>query len=221
MGDLVDLSARRSGRAARGREVPVHAPARAASATFFFDLASPWTYFAAERVDRLLPSAAWAPAPSEVLHRGGPPVELGREAAVGRAQELRMPLVWPERPWGTSYVPVAAMRIAALAAAQGRAAPFVLAASRLAFCGGFDLDDVETLTEAAAAASLPLQDCLAAAGDPALDPPMESDAKRLLARGADRLPVIQVGRTLFCGEEQVAQAAAAAVRAGGARRQAL
>ena len=40
------------------------------------------------------------------------------------------------------------------AAQQGRGAAFVLAATRLAFCGGFDLDDLEILAEAAAAAGL-------------------------------------------------------------------
>lgn len=209
--DVIDLSARRSGRGTR----------RAADVTFFFDLGSPWTYLAAERVDRMLPHAVWAPAPSEVLHRGAPPAGLDRDAAEARAIELRMPIVWPQRPWGVSYRPVAAMRIAALAAAHGRAAAYVLAASRLAYCGGFDLDDVETITEAAAAASLPLEACLAAAGDAALDRPMERDARRLLAQGADRLPVVQVGRTLFCGEDRIALAAAAAIRAPGAASRAL
>ena len=43
----------------------------------------------------------------------------------------------------------AAMRVAHYAAQQGRGGAFVLAATRLAFAGGFDLDDLEILTEAA------------------------------------------------------------------------
>ena len=43
--------------------------------------------------------------------------------------------------------------LVALGGAEGgRGAGFVLAASRLAFCGGFDLEDPEILAEAAAAA---------------------------------------------------------------------
>ena len=41
------------------------------------------------------------------------------------------------------------MRAAHYASQQGRGAAFVLAAGRLAFCGGFDLDDPELLAEAA------------------------------------------------------------------------
>jgi len=52
---------------------------------------------------------------------------------------------------------------------------------RLAFCGGFDLDDPEVLAEAAAAAGVPLDDCLRAARDPALDAPALRAARRLLA----------------------------------------
>ena len=66
-----------------------------------------------------------------------------------RADELQLPLVWPEAQPAPGR---SAMRVAALAAERGRAAEFVLAASRLAFCGGYDVDDPEILAEAAAAA---------------------------------------------------------------------
>jgi 2-hydroxychromene-2-carboxylate isomerase len=86
----------------------------------------------------------------------------------------------------------------------------VLAAGRLAFCGGYDLDDPEVIAEAAAAAGLPLDDALAAAGQLRRDGPMEHTALRLLRRGADELPVVTVGRQLFAGERRLAEAAAAA-----------
>ncbi len=41
---------------------------------------------------------------------------------------------------------------------------------------------------------------------------MEATALRLLAHGANRLPVLRVGRTLFCGEDRIAEAAAAVRR---------
>src|SRR3954465_14458542 len=92
-----------------------------------------------------------------------------------------MPLVWPDGyPTGARV----AMRVAALAACEGgHAAPFVLAASRLAFCGGFDLDDPEVLAEAAAAAGLGLPEVMAAAGDRSRDGQMEDTALRLLPQG--------------------------------------
>ena len=101
------------------------------------------------------------------------------------------------------------MRAAALAAEQRRAAPFVLAASRLAFCGGFDLDDPEILAEAAAAAGVGLDECLQAAGDPRRDAAAELTSRRLIAAGAEHLPALRVGGTLFLGEERLGEAAAA------------
>jgi 2-hydroxychromene-2-carboxylate isomerase len=85
----------------------------------------------------------------------------------------------------------------------------VLAAGRLAFCGGFDLDDPEILAEAAAASGIRLDECLRAAGDTRRDGAMEAAGRRLLAAGADRLPALRIGRSLFWGEQRVAAAAAA------------
>ena len=134
-------------------------------------------------------------------------VPPSRALASERAEALGLALVWLDVEPGAVRP---AMRVAALAAERGVAAPFVLAASRLAFCGGFELDHPEVLAEAAAAASLGLEDCLRAAGDAGRDGEMEARARRLLAHGADVLPALRVGRLLFAGEDRVAEAAAAA-----------
>ena len=86
------------------------------------------------------------------------PGRLPAERRAARAG-LRLPLIWPER--FPEDVP-AAMRAAHYASEQGRGAAFVLAAGRLAFCGGFDLDDPELLAEAAAAAGIDMQGWLSA-----------------------------------------------------------
>ena len=182
-------------------------------AQLFFDLACPFTYLATERVERAFPHVTWTAASAETLQRRSladdrETVERVRAAAELRATALRLPLVWPERY--PKAVP-AAMRAAAFAAEQGRGGAFVLAAGRLAFCGGFDLDDPEILAEAAAAAGIQLDECLRAAGDARRDGAMEAAGRRLLAAGADRLPVLRIGRSLFWGEQRVG-AAAAAVR---------
>ena len=207
MGHVISLDERR-----RARQQAVEdRPRTRSKVTFFFDLASPFTYLAAERVDRMFPGLTWRPALTEALHAGDPLAAAtdraaAQQAAEERAAALQMPLVWPDvYPSGARV----AMRVAALAAAEGtNAAPFVLAASRLAFCGGFDLDDPEVLAEAAAAAGLGLPEVLAAAGDVSRDGEMEATALRLLAQGATRLPVLKVDRTLFCGEHRIAEAAA-------------
>jgi 2-hydroxychromene-2-carboxylate isomerase len=102
------------------------------------------------------------------------------------------------------------MRVAALAASRSRGAAFTLAATRLAYCGGFDHEDPEIIAEAAAAAGLSLDEALEAARDTARDGELEAAGRWLLAAGADRLPALRVGHALFWGEERVAEAAAAA-----------
>ncbi|MBI5106040.1 MAG: DsbA family protein [Solirubrobacterales bacterium] len=204
MGDVISLAQRRRAR----RPAPSRQRPRA---TFSFDLASPFTYLAAERAERLFADLQWRPAISEALHRrdlATDPAACERTKALAeeRALSLGMPMVWPD---GFPDAGRRAMRVASLAAELRRAAPFVLAAGRLAFCGGFDLDEPETLAEAAAAAGLPLDAALEAARDEGRDAAMEAEGRRLLALGADRLPALRAGRLLVCGEERLAEAALA------------
>jgi 2-hydroxychromene-2-carboxylate isomerase len=213
MADVISLAehraARRRAAVAGGPAVPKRRVA------FFFDLASPFTYLAVERIDRLFPGARWVAASGEALHRGDPWRDpVARDAADRRARALHIPLSWPDRP---SEGARGAMRAAAYAADCDRAANFVVAASRLAFCGGFDLDDPEVLAEAAAAADLGLESCLAAARDEARDGAIEEAGRQLLAAGADRLPAVRVAGLVFAGEQRIAEAAMAVRSAGKGR----
>jgi 2-hydroxychromene-2-carboxylate isomerase len=220
MGDLVSLTKLRAGRPEPGGGHGLRAR-RGPRVTFYFDLVSPWTYLAAERAERLFAAGRWRPAIGDAIAGGrratDPRDPAQRAAAERRADELHLPLVWPDG-WPTGGR--GAMRVASLAAERGRAAPFVLAASRLAFCGGYELDDPEVIAEAAAAAGLALDDALAAAGELRRDGPMERTALRLLRRGADELPAVTVGRQLFAGESRLAEAAAAAAAPPALRRRA-
>jgi 2-hydroxychromene-2-carboxylate isomerase len=204
MGTVISLAEHRRGRVPTTASPAAATPTRAARATFAFDLSSPYTYLMAERVDRSFPGLTWKPVLEEVLQL--PAVD--HRAAEDRAHALGMPLVWPTELASATVRP--AMRVASLAAEQGCAAAFVLAATRLAYCGGFELDHPEVLAEAAAAASLGLEDCLHAAGDTARDGAMEQGARRLLAQGADHMPALRVGRLLFAGEHRFGEALAAA-----------
>jgi 2-hydroxychromene-2-carboxylate isomerase len=215
MGELIHLREHRSGRAPQPRP---RRGGRAVAVTFHFDLASPFTYLAAERIDVLLPQAVWRPTIADALHGGWPLADEARRRelerhAESRARDLRLPISWPDH-WPAS--PRAAMRAASFAREIGRAAPFVLAAGRLAYCGGFDLEDPEVLAEAIAAAGLPLDDTLAAARDEGRDGAMIDAGRRLLRAGAKRMPVVRVGRAVFGGEDRLAAAVAAARHPGAA-----
>ena len=203
MGTVTSLERHRHDRARRQEA----ARPGAIRATLFFDLGSPYTYLAAERAERMFTGLEWRPACATALHCGALHGEDTWGAVAARAERLSLPLVWPQERC-SSPVP-GAMRVASLAVERGCAGVFVLAATRLAFCGGFDLDDPEILAEAAAAAGIGLHATLDAARDAGRDGPIEDAGRLLLASGADRLPALRVGRMLFCGEDRLAEAAAA------------
>jgi 2-hydroxychromene-2-carboxylate isomerase len=194
-------------------------PATGRGPAFFFDPSCPFSYLAAEPVDRLLGEVDWVPTAAGSLRPGDPfqhvslhdafehdPVEqtkLVMARAEHQALGLRLPLVWPDRfPAGSP----AALRAAAYASEAGAGAQFSLAASRLAFCGGFDLEDRGVLADAAAAAGLRVDRCLAAADDTKLDGPIHATARGLAARGVEVLPALRIGRQLLYGERMLDQA---------------
>jgi 2-hydroxychromene-2-carboxylate isomerase len=192
VGTVISLAERRRAHARTG--------VRARRATFYIDLADPATYLAAERVERLPVPVAWQPA---VVPTATP---MPAATAMRRARELGLPVVWPERH--PRALPLA-MRVAAYAARQGRGAEFVLAATRLSFCGGFDLEDPAVFAEAIAAGGLALDGALWAAGAEELDAEVRAAGRFLAEHGAASTPVVQAGRTLFAGEARLAEAAAA------------
>jgi 2-hydroxychromene-2-carboxylate isomerase len=200
MNDVGSLRGQR-GIAARRRRI-------AARPAFYFDLASPYTYLAAERADRLFAGLTWIPAACEGLRCPACSGDGVHRARVRRRAELLgLPLVWPGGPPPHF---TAAMRVASLAAQHGVGAPFALAASRLVYCGSFDIDAPEILAEAAVLAGIDARAARQAAGEAGRDGPIEEAGQLLLAAGADRLPVLRVDRTLFCGEHRLDEAAVAA-----------
>jgi 2-hydroxychromene-2-carboxylate isomerase len=203
MGDVIQL--------VRRRPVPRD---RAGGVTFFFDLACPYTYLAAERLDRRFCGARWRPAAGRHL-AGSPLVVSARAHETGipdaramrtvelRARELHMPLVWPDR--FPAQVPHA-MRAATYAAERGRVQAFAIAVGRLAFCGGFDVEDPRMLAEAAAAAGLDVDETLDAVGEEWRDREIEAAGRALWVDGGTTLPAVRHDGGLFCGEHGVTAA---------------
>jgi 2-hydroxychromene-2-carboxylate isomerase len=202
MGQLISLSERRMKMSRPEPELP---PA------FFFDVSCPLSYLTAERVERTLGEVEWIPVDGESL-RHAPAV---RDRADACARELRLPLVWPDRFPDAAR---RAQRAASFACEIGAGAPFALAASRLAFCGGFDLEDPETLAEAAAAAGVPLDECLKAAGEAWRDEELEYAAAALRSQGVTELPAIRIGDRWFEGEAGLLAASALLSESGSPRR---
>jgi 2-hydroxychromene-2-carboxylate isomerase len=223
MGDLIVLDERPTQRRHFGgapHDSAPLGPRRPATAAFYFDLSCPFSYLAAERVERALGTVGWIPACSAGLDGGGPwsqprAAAAARDRAGQRARELRIPLVWPER--FPAPAPMA-LRAAAFAAECGSGMEFALAAARLAYCGGYDLEDPETLAEAAAAAGMKLDDCLAAAGAAWRDQDLLATARGLLSCGVSRLPAVRVDDRFFVGERRLPAAAAVLGTTGPARR---
>src|SRR4051812_29449305 len=96
MGEVIRLEDRRA------RPRPETAVGDAVRAEFLFDLASPFTYLAAERVDRAFDEVTWTPACSKTLRCAAMPADFGDvqeiiNHAEERAAALRLPLEWPER----------------------------------------------------------------------------------------------------------------------------
>jgi 2-hydroxychromene-2-carboxylate isomerase len=188
MGELIHFPRRRTDRPPPTAEMP---------AAFFFDVSDPLSYLATEYVERVLGEVEWVAVDGATIRdRATGEAELRARAEI-RARSLRLPLVWPDAfPSGSPC----AQRAAAYACEIGAGPAFALAASRLAFCGGFDLDDPETLAEAAAAAAVPLQDCLDAAGETWRDDELVQAAELLLEHGITELPAITVGGRWFGGD---------------------
>ncbi len=215
MGDVIDLARHRGARARRAageattRGAPAGEPGQAGERPVFaFDLADPAAYLALERVERRFPTARWTPIAGDAFHgssawRSLAAHEAARPSVEARARALRLPLAWPDAPPRGG---LAAQRATALAAESGAGAAFAVAAGRLAWCGGFDLDAPDLLIEAGAAAALAPDDVLGAAADGRRDAALADTARELRVCGADRLPVLVAAGRAYCGEERLAEA---------------
>ncbi len=202
-------------------QFPVHRTERPRSAAaikpaFFFDVASPMSYLCAERVERTLGEVDWVAVDGSALVGGSGGDQIAereriRASAELRARHLRLPLVWPER--FPVHAPCA-LRAAAFACELGAGPAFALAISRLAFCGGFDLEDPEVLAEAAAAASIPLGACLDAARESWRDEELRETARLLHDAGVRDLPAFRVGNHWLTGETGLSSAASLIAQAG-------
>jgi 2-hydroxychromene-2-carboxylate isomerase len=191
----------------------------AGSAAFYFDLASPLAYLAAEQALSVFAGVPepveWQPVSAAGLP-GGESFEAARcaseqsvfrEEVERRAAELGLqPLRWPERfPFDSGL----AMRVATYAKSIGRAVPFAQAAFRQAFAGGRALDDEDSVVIAAAACEMHPAAVLRAAGLRSVAEQLEASTARAAQAGVRDVPAVVVAGRVFHGERSLAEAAAA------------
>ena len=183
---------------------------------FFFGAMSPYSWFAAERIDAVLPEASWRPVFAGGLFRAAGRASWGldeRRAAGIAACEARAaahglgPIRWPE-PWPTNDVLVArAMIIAAEAAVLRR---FALAAMRLAFLEGADLGEPAAVAEAARRVALDPEEVAQGAPRPEVKERLRTETDAAHALGVIGVPSVVVGDEVFWGDDRLEQAAATA-----------
>jgi 2-hydroxychromene-2-carboxylate isomerase len=181
---------------------------------FYVDVGSPYAYLAAERVERVLPSApVWEPillgAVFQARGSGSwaqtPRREEGMRDVEQRALAYGLPAIrWPQ-PWpGNTLV---AMRAAVAAEREGAGQDFLLAALRLGFRDGRDLSDPTAVRDVAVEAGLDGDGLLAAADDPVVKAVLRERTDAAIAQGVHGVPTVVVGSQTFWGDDRLEDAA--------------
>ena len=198
--------------------------------TFYFDLASPLAYLAAEQVLGLLEGPCeWQPVLARELPAGAARARAGgdapdalRTAGCDRPDALRaeaergaralglQPLRWPDPfPFDSAL----AMRVATFAHSIGRAVPFAQAAFRQAFAGGHSLQDPDFVLIAAAACEMHPDAVTSAAAQRSVAERLAATTAAAAAAGVRDVPAVVIaddgagaGGRVFAGERELEQA---------------
>jgi 2-hydroxychromene-2-carboxylate isomerase len=182
-------------------------------AAFYFDLASPAAYLAAERALRVLPGPCeWTPILARTLpHADGFDAyrcetdELAaRERIERRAAALELqPLVWPiPFPFDSEH----AMLAATYAHQIGKGVPFALAAFRQAFAGGHALSIEDHVLIAAAACEIHPTAITRAVKTRGVAAELARASAAAAALGVRDVPAVRIGERIEVGEDALERA---------------
>jgi 2-hydroxychromene-2-carboxylate isomerase len=191
------------------------------SASFYFDLGSPYAYLAAERISGLFADAGLEQPEWRPILLGGLFKRFGRDSwanGTGRAEGIAEverraaayglpPLAWPD-PWPGNTL--FAMRVATFAKQTGRTVSFALAAFRQAFAAGRDLSEPDNVLIAAAACELHPRALLKAVETEAVKRGLREATDEAAELGVVGVPSLLVGDEVFWGDDRLEQALAAA-----------
>jgi 2-hydroxychromene-2-carboxylate isomerase len=180
---------------------------------FFFGAMSPYSWFAAERIEQLLPEAQWRGVLAGVVFKahGRTSWGLTDDRASGladceaRAAQYRLgPIRWPD-PWPSNDLTVA--RAIVFAERAGLLKEFALTTMRLAFLEGADLDAPDTVFEAARRIGVDQHELRAALAEKQIKDALRAVNDEALALGVFGVPTVVVERQLFWGDDRLEEAA--------------
>jgi 2-hydroxychromene-2-carboxylate isomerase len=191
-------------------------PGSEAAAAFYFDLASPEAYIAAERILQTLTAPCeWRPILARELphaetfdaYRCAEEQSIARSELEGRAARRGLlPLLWPA-PFPFDSRP--AMLAATYAKQIGRTVAFAQAAFRQAFAGGHALSELDFVLVAAAACEIHPNAVLKAIATRSVADELDAATTAARELGVSDVPAVAVGTRVFVGEAQLEAAAAA------------
>ncbi|HEY2718544.1 MAG TPA: DsbA family protein [Solirubrobacteraceae bacterium] len=190
-----------------------------ARSRFYFGAMSPYSWFAAERIARLLPQTRWHGVFAGAVFKQNGRVSWGltdrRAAGLADCEERAAehglgPIQWPD-PWPTNDLLVARAMIYCMQAEDDRLLrSFGLAAMRLTFLEGADLGETESVLEAGRRADIGERELAAALQDQQIKDALRADTEAVVAAGVFGVPTVSVAGELFWGDDRLEQAAEAA-----------
>jgi 2-hydroxychromene-2-carboxylate isomerase len=182
---------------------------------FFFGAMSPYSWFAAERIDALLPDAQWRAVFLAAVFKASDRTSWGltdrREVEIAECEARAAshglgPINWPE-PWPTSDLLVA--RAMAYAESRGMLKQFALSAMRLCFLHGRDLGELDTVLDAGREVGIEADVLQGALQDQVVKDALRGVTDEAIALGVVGVPTLAIRKDLFWGDDRLEDAVAA------------
>jgi len=183
---------------------------------FFYDVASPYAYMTASRIEGVLPEADWRPILMGGLFklngRHSWLYDDDREARKAEIERRAAVYGLPPMTWFASMPTswLAVMRAATVAKRRGKVREFSLAAFRALHAEGRELWHDDQLAELAPAADLAPDELLALVGQQDVKDELRAVTERAHELGAPGVPTVVVGREVYWGDDRLEDAARAA-----------
>jgi 2-hydroxychromene-2-carboxylate isomerase len=186
---------------------------------FLYEFSSPYSYFAAHRVDDLLPTEVrWEPVLFGALAQSigktpwsvqpGEARDRRMRECEARAASMGLPLAWP-RDWPLGTYSVVAARAALVADEVGRQREFALEAFRQGLGLGRDLTDLAVIADIAEAVDIDPDVIAEGVQRPEIKAALRDRTDAAVARGVTGVPTVVFGDQLFWGDDRLEDAAAA------------